>query len=121
MLLKEYLMVICRNAGRYFSVANRSDFYHDFLRSLYDTPELPAFFDNRVECFNYYITKLGYLPSYDINDESKQERYIYFYNTDDRMISCVIISMLLYAELVLAGLREEGMKCPRSELKIMNL
>lgn len=91
MLLKEYLMVICRNAGRYFSVANRSDFYHDFLRSLYDKPNFPAFFDNRVECFNYYITNLGYLPPYDINDESKQERYIYFYNTDDGRFSAITI------------------------------
>jgi len=39
----------------------------------------------------------------------------------DRIISCVIISMLLYAELVHTRLRGEGMKCPKSELKIMNL
>lgn len=40
-------MVVCRNSGRYFNVANRSDFYHDFLRSLYEVkPEYPSFYEN---------------------------------------------------------------------------
>ena len=29
-------MVVCRNSGRYFNIANRSEFYHDFLRSLFE-------------------------------------------------------------------------------------
>ena len=76
MKLKEFIMVVCRNAGRCFGVANRSDFYHDFLRSLYDKGDYPAFYDNKVACLVYYTQLLGHLPKMQVNDESKGEHYL---------------------------------------------
>lgn len=78
MLLKEFIMVMCRNSGRYFNIANRSDFYHDFLRSLYEVkPEYPSFYENKVACLKYYKEKLGYLPERKINDESKEDTVLF--------------------------------------------
>ena len=84
-------MVVCRNAGRYYKVANRSDFYHDFLRSLFDTKDFPAFYDNRVACIKSFISEFGFLPQINIHDENKDEHYIYFYNKLDNCIASITI------------------------------
>lgn len=88
-------MVVCRNAGRCFGVANRSDFYHDFLRSLYDKGDYPAFYDNKVACLVYYTQLLGYLPKMQVNDESKGEHYIYYYDPDQDSIECITIKKVI--------------------------
>lgn len=95
MKLKEFIMVVCRNAGRCFGVANRSEFYHDFLRSLYDQDDYPAFYDNKVSCLVYYTQRLGYLPKMQVNDESKEEHYIYYYDPDQDSIECTTIKKVI--------------------------
>ncbi|MBQ9646798.1 MAG: hypothetical protein IJV43_00360 [Oscillospiraceae bacterium] len=79
MKLREFIMVVCRNAGRYYGVATRSAFYRDFLRSLYDNGDFPAFYDNKVACLTYYVKRLGYLPRTDFRDESKADHYVFYY------------------------------------------
>ena len=96
MLLKEFIMVVCRNSGRYFNVANRSDFYHDFLRSLYEVkPEHPSFYENKVAFLKYYIDKLGYLPERKINDESKEDKYVYYYDEKNNTLCSITIREII--------------------------
>ena len=96
MLLREFIMVVCRNSGRYFNVANRSDFYHDFLRSLYEVKsEYPAFYENKVAFLKYYKEKLGYLPERKINDESKEDRYVYYYDEKSNTLCSTTIREII--------------------------
>lgn len=95
MKLKEYLMVVCRNAGRCFGIANRSDFYRDFLRSLYDKDDYPAFYNDKVACLKYYARRLGRLPSTRFNDESKEDRYIYYYDPERDLLASITIKEVI--------------------------
>lgn len=80
MLLRKFIMAVCRNSGRYFNITNRSDFYHDFLCGLYEVKLAPAFYENNFAFLKYYKEKLGYLPKRKINDESKEDNHIYYYD-----------------------------------------
>ena len=96
MLLREFIMVVCRNSGRYFNVANRSDFYHDFLRSLYEVKsEYPAFYENKVTFLKYYKEKFGYLPERKINDESKEDKYVYYYDEKNNTLCSITIREII--------------------------
>ena len=89
-------MVVCRNSGRYFNIANRSDFYHDFLRSLYESKsEYPSFYDNKVAFLKYYKEKFGYLPERKINDESKEDKYVYYYNEKSNTLCSITIREII--------------------------
>ena len=83
MKLKEFIMVVCRNAGRCFGVANRSDFYHDFLRSLYDKGDYPAFYDNKVACLVYYTQLLGHFPKMQVFREKRLQRLLTLFQKED--------------------------------------
>ena len=91
MQLKELITVVCRNAGRYFKVANRSDFYKDFLRSLYDKQTYPAFYDNKIECLSYYAKLFSRTPEIDVDDECKTDHYIYYYDEAVDVIRSITI------------------------------
>ena len=89
-------MVVCRNSGRYFNIANRSEFYHDFLRSLYEVKsEFPSFYENKVAFLKYYKKKLGYLPERKINDESKEDKYVYYYDEKNNTLCSITIREII--------------------------
>ncbi len=96
MLLREFIMVVCRNSGRYFNIANRSDFYHDFLRSLYEVKsEYPSFYENKVAFLKYYMEKFGNLPDRKTNDESKEDKYVYYYDEKSNTLCSTTIREII--------------------------